>query len=431
MGQPITWQNVTDGGAASNASKPLYYAADSLNKGFSTLGNLIDGVTSNDNKNWIQQKSNNSQDFLDYLSSFKSPEELAAAQASGEIDARRQSYGAQINRDDVRNAQVNQMNTLRDAVTKGQAYTQQQNALSYEPLVNEFKAKVLAGDKAGANQIATNFPQMPQLADLLAFQRNTDHQTGDWEAADAKNTHEQAMYPDQEAKLKDELLNGPATRAAQAAQVQTNLMNARTSAQQAQNTADQQTAAKATARAAAARKQQDDAFELLQKNAGMSSGTLDTEEGKKAFVDGLKARNVSQNQASDILYNLNKYFSDGGIVVDKDAQGNPVKMPIPVSDALKAVEQSTDNPLALGFSRRGDDFANILQNRFGKYSAVLGSDNSANQDKSRINEIKAVLQATKTRLTPLSSSFGSQLYPPTTPRTVSNPLDNSDEVKKK
>lgn len=419
MANPITWQNVSDGGAAGNAARPLYYANESINRGFQSLSDVIGSVESNDRKNWIQQKSNNTQEFLDALAKYKTPEELAAAQADGSLDTLRQSYGAQVNRDEVRDAQQNRLNYLRDAILKQQSYDRTQNELAYQPLVDAYKAAKLKGTPEGeaeAAQILTNFPGMPNKADTMMFGRNIDRQDTKDAQDDALFKMRQELFPIQKAQAEDALLDGPSQRAARAIQSQTSLMQANTSRIQAENQAAAQAASKAAAAAKAAREQKDDAFEQLRKDSGMSSGTLDTEEGKKAFVEGLKSRNVSQKQADDILYNLNKYYSNGGITIGKDAQGNPITMPIPVSDALKAVEQATDNPLAIGFSRRGDDFVNILQNRFGDKSAVLGMDNTANQDKSRIAEIKAVLAASRARLQPLASR------PTQAPDTTENPF---------
>lgn len=438
MAQPITWQNVSDGGAAGNAARPLYYANESINRGFQNLGDLIGSVESNDRKNWIQQKSNNTQEFLDALSKYKTPEELAAAQADGSLDAMRQGYGAQVNRDEVRDAQQNRMNYLRDSILKAQSYDRTQNELAYAPLVDAYKAAKLKGTPEGeaeAERILTNFPGMPNKADTMMFGRNIDRQDNSDQQTDETHQVAMAKAPLERAQI---IANTDATRAgigltnAQAANVpvqgQINLTDALTRYQQADTQAEQSARANAAAGAKGSAEAKAKAIERLKEDMGVSSGFMGTEEGQQAFMKGLQARGLPQRQIEDILYNHSKYFSNGGVVVGKDKDGNEIRMPIPVSDALSAVDKSTDS-VPFGFSRRGDDYANILQDRFGDMPVSFGIGNNKNQDKARIDQIKSVLSAQPEAYKSLMSPQARAILggtPGTT--TVTNPITNDGQV---
>jgi endonuclease YncB( thermonuclease family)/flagellum-specific peptidoglycan hydrolase FlgJ len=404
MAEPITWRNVT-GPTPAEAAQPMRFASADLNAGFAALQKTLGMVTDNQDANWQNQKVNNTQALMDALRGAKSPEEMAALQQSGALAEMKAGFGAQFDRNAVNAAEDARPGILRDNLTKEQQFGVQQDVVAHQPLADQAKAAYLRGDTAAGDQILANFPSMPQANEIAAFKRDLTRQNTSDQRINTEFDWKTADRPLMVDKLKGEIANSAA-----------NVDISRGQLGVAQTRADAEKLhyqAQSDEKAAALRKAQNDKLELgkkeaykqLLENSGMASGTLDTEAGKEALMKGLKARGIDEKQQSDILYNLNKYFRDGGIEVGTDKDGKPIKMPISVTDALKAVEQSTDNPLAIGFSRRGDDFANILQNRFGHKSAVTGQDNTSNQDKQRIEEVKAVLRATTDRLSPLSSSF--------------------------
>lgn len=402
MAEPITWKNIT-GYNPADAIRPMYYGAQTINQGFDQLQKVLGGITANDEANWQNQKVNNTQAFLSKLAAYKTPEQLAAAQAAGELDTMKEGFGAQVDQAAIRGAEENRIGQLRTALTQEQKYVQDQNILAHQPITEQMKAAALRGDDATFNQMAANFPQNPELDKVLEFKRGLARQN----TADQQNTtlfnQKVEMFPLEKQAKQGEIANQATTAQAHATQANAALARAQADILENQARAAKEESARIKAANEKAEQSKKDAYKQLREQYGMSSGTLDTEEGQKAFREGLKGMNISEQQASDIFYNLNESFGKGGIEVGKDKDGKPILMPIPVSDALKAVGGATDT--GLWWSRKGDDFVNILQNRFGHKTARLGMDNTKEQDKARIDEIRAVLRASSDRLSPLHESF--------------------------
>ena len=109
-------------------------------------------------------------------------------------------------------------------------------------------------------------------------------------------------------------------------------------AAQAENLRDENSGAKAALKAElAAVKRQNEAAALKIKNSPLDAGTMDTYEGKIKFLDGLKKLNIPQDQAENAYQELSRQFGNG-VRVGVDAEGKDVRIGLPVSTALAAVE---------------------------------------------------------------------------------------------
>ena len=126
MANPITWQNIT-GPSMADAAKPMAMAQLSLDNAFSKFSGVISDREKNDLANWNQQKTNNQNEYLDTLASFKTEEELRAAQRSGVLQQMLQGYGAQIDHTAVRGAENEQIANLQK---QWQANTTHQDAVT-------------------------------------------------------------------------------------------------------------------------------------------------------------------------------------------------------------------------------------------------------------------------------------------------------------
>lgn len=85
MASPITWQNV-QGRSLAEAAAPMQAASQSILGGFDRLGKVFDQYQGMEQKKLDMVDEANVQGFLDRLQRAGSPEEVAALQASGELE---------------------------------------------------------------------------------------------------------------------------------------------------------------------------------------------------------------------------------------------------------------------------------------------------------------------------------------------------------
>lgn len=101
MANPITWQSLQSNPAAGVGGL-IQGAERSFNGAFDTLNSQLKEYQETDADNWKLGKEQNSNALMDKLASYATPEELAAAQASGEIQALKAQFGAQYDAGAVR-----------------------------------------------------------------------------------------------------------------------------------------------------------------------------------------------------------------------------------------------------------------------------------------------------------------------------------------
>ena len=79
---PITWRNV-EGDQTRGAAMLFETARRAFGDGFGNFQGIIDSKNQVNQQNWDTQKEVNTDQFLDRLAQYKTPEELAAAQQAG------------------------------------------------------------------------------------------------------------------------------------------------------------------------------------------------------------------------------------------------------------------------------------------------------------------------------------------------------------
>lgn len=142
---PITWRNIQGGNGAVAAGQLLNAAQNSVNTGLDKITDVFAQYRETDRANWENGKENNTQAFLDRLAQYKTPEELAAAQAAGEIQAFRQQFGNKIDAAQVRDAEANMQQKLIERITAQNQYGDDKINRDARPLVDQFNALRAAG----------------------------------------------------------------------------------------------------------------------------------------------------------------------------------------------------------------------------------------------------------------------------------------------
>lgn len=199
MAPPITWRNV-DGPDLTSAARILGQAQQSINGAFDAFGRPIQQAEALVDKNWQAMSNYNTDQFLGRLQQFKTPEELAAAQATGELQRMRDAFGAQINMTQARDATAALPQKLQQAFTQNQAYQDTKTEVGERPVVGQASQLIANKDFKGAREYVASQSGLRDtvkaklLGDVLAaeraqtvfengqedqmFQRNADKRAG-------------------------------------------------------------------------------------------------------------------------------------------------------------------------------------------------------------------------------------------------------------
>ena len=133
----ITWRNI-EGGNQMVSMMGMRDAQRSMTDGFQGLQDVLKQYQGQEKANWDAGKEQNTQAFLDRLSQAKTPEEMAALQASGELDRLKAGFGAQIDRSAVRNALDTRGDFLRQQATNKMTYDNQAQDNADAPIRDRF-----------------------------------------------------------------------------------------------------------------------------------------------------------------------------------------------------------------------------------------------------------------------------------------------------
>ena len=114
----ITWRNV-EGPSFKEAILAGTAAQQQMSSGFDSFNKILEQETKTNIANWDNTKQNNTQEAMNELMRYRTPEEYQAAQASGAFDALRQRYGAQMDQEAFRTAVDGRLTTLQQRATAG------------------------------------------------------------------------------------------------------------------------------------------------------------------------------------------------------------------------------------------------------------------------------------------------------------------------
>lgn len=232
MAGPITWRNV-ESDPTRGAAVLFESARRSLNDGFKGFNGIIDSRNEVNQQNWDTQKEVNTDQFLDRLAQYKTPEELAAAQEAGQLQALKAQFGGQIDRDAVRGAEAAQADVLMKRIAAQNQYGDDKinrdarpDAAVFDDLVAAGKLKEAADWKASRVLGTDESPFTNRLLERGDVQFNQDNtksqlaisqrqlgldiardqrETKDWEDQWAETTQRRVAID-----LGDQALNGAA-----------------------------------------------------------------------------------------------------------------------------------------------------------------------------------------------------------------------------
>jgi len=158
MATPITWQTI-NGPSMALASIPMESAAKLILGGFDRAGEALTGY--NKQQQAIEDRNANAQvqTFLERLQRVRSPEEVAALQASGELDTLRAGLrpedlakvrGAEEDRTSSLMQQTTAKNTFEDSLAKRAA----------DPIFEQYRLAGLNGDEATQTKLLADNPNL-------------------------------------------------------------------------------------------------------------------------------------------------------------------------------------------------------------------------------------------------------------------------------
>lgn len=137
MAGPITWRSL-QAPDLYGASRMMTGAQESLNGGIQALRNSLTEAQGTREANVGKMTDYNTGLVLDKLASYKSPEELAAAQQAGEIDTLKQSLGGVFDRNKLRGAEAEQIQKLQGQWQANQAFADKQFEIKARPLLDTY-----------------------------------------------------------------------------------------------------------------------------------------------------------------------------------------------------------------------------------------------------------------------------------------------------
>lgn len=143
MATPITWRNV-DVNPVGEISRAMMSGQSGINAGFDSIANVLKQQQQVNDQNWNQQKTNNTNAFMNEMANYRTPEEYQAALDSGALQARLTASGAQIDQAAARQAMGAQMGILQDRLVKGQQFLDGQQKYTEKDGRDEVAALIAA-----------------------------------------------------------------------------------------------------------------------------------------------------------------------------------------------------------------------------------------------------------------------------------------------
>ena len=275
MASPITWQNVT-GRSLAEAAVPLESASKLILGGFDRLSKAADGYGQLQQTIQNQEEEANVQNFMERLQRARSPEDVAALQASGELDTLRAALQpASLAK--VRGAEDARIESLQNQITKRQTFQQEQDRITQLPIAQQAEVLAAKGDTAGLDALLKSNPTLLNPAKYLSAAKTVVD-------TDAKNRLEGEKTATQMAR---DLAQVTLTQA-QAADITTD--NARLDAETAVKRFD-----------AAAKRAADTAAELSK----VTNSTISSPEAMTAVIGNITKAVKEPKQVTALVQQLN------------------------------------------------------------------------------------------------------------------------------
>jgi hypothetical protein len=153
MGAPITWQNV--GAANPGSAAPIIQGAvQTTNGAFDIFSKLLQQSQANDQANFAAGNDANKQAYLDKLNTAKTPEEIAALHASGQLDAMRQGLTATA-RGETRGADEARTTAVQQHILTTNKFNDDTRLNTEQPFFDKAKAMIIAKDPGAMDYVAS------------------------------------------------------------------------------------------------------------------------------------------------------------------------------------------------------------------------------------------------------------------------------------
>lgn len=337
----ITWHTVL-GESLANVARPFELARQSFNDGFGALNRVLDSRNAGAAEMGKQTQDTNEQSYLNTVGDAQTPEDVAALQPKLAAMRSILSPAAQGR---VRNAdELRQTEVIKQATDRlNYAHTQQDER--EHPLIQQAIALAASGDRAGFEAFAAANPGLRNYGDVIS--KGVAALQGNEENARKAGKYESDLQTAESTREHNRIAGEAALRQAAAAEARAN------------NDGKYQRGMLGYQKLEYDRNK---AAALAAQKLGIGDGGyMDTAAGFKSFDDEMAKLKVTPSARTDIMYNMDKHFRDGINIGTKE---KPEYVPVPVSLAVKALNQSEENWLANavpGWSRRGDDFSNVLK----------------------------------------------------------------------
>ena len=174
---PITWRNI-ENDPTRGAATLFETARRAFNDGMGNFKGIIDSRNELNQQNWNTQKEVNTDQFLDRLAQFKTPEELAAAQAAGDLQRLKAQFGGQIDRDAIRNAETDAASELMKRITTQNQYSDDTRRRGERDQLEVGRNFILNGDYGGYKKWAAENSLMdePVLDEMARTYQRQDAQ---------------------------------------------------------------------------------------------------------------------------------------------------------------------------------------------------------------------------------------------------------------
>lgn len=320
MTDQITWQNI-NGPDLAAASRPLEAAQRSFSGVFDQLGGILAQYQQTGEKNWQNTKTNNTNAFLDRLASYKTPEELAAAQASGELGRFRSGFGAQVDSNILRGAEEQRINALRTGVKQAGEYEDYSIDRSQRGVKDQIGSLIAAGKFSEAQSLLDQ-NELRNEAALATSLTGAQRQRTEWKYADNDDSRKtEKQKADIENARKQLLLEGERNSISRS---QVGIQRSQLELQQGE---------------AADRRDDRLSAKLLATSTAMGKAkgnTIDTQEGMESVAKYIRDNYKDPNTQANLLAKANAIATQG--VRTKDG----VSIPIRADAMLKAIGATED-----------------------------------------------------------------------------------------
>lgn len=174
---PITWRNI-ENDPTRGAATLFETARRAFNDGMGNFKGIVDSRNELNQQNWDQQKTNNTNASMDYLSRFTNPEEFAAAQKSGDVARMLSQYGAQVDSRLVRDRADNLGQILMERQLAQNQYSDDTRRRGERDQLEVGRNFILNGDYAGYKKWAAENSLMdePVLDEMARTYQRQDAQ---------------------------------------------------------------------------------------------------------------------------------------------------------------------------------------------------------------------------------------------------------------